>query len=111
MPSPILTTSSTVMCTHGGSATLQPGTPLVQVQGANALLESEIHSVAGCPLTIPGKGPQPCTTIRWSLGGMQTKVNQIGVLLQTSIGICYSSEQIPQGTAIVAQVQAVAQGT
>lgn len=111
MPSPILTTSSTVMCTHGGSATLQPGTPLVKVQGAQALLESEIHSVAGCPFTIPGKGPQPCTTIRWSLGGMQTKVNQIGVLLQTSIGICYSSEQIPQGTAIVAQAQSVAQGT
>src|SRR4051812_18275647 len=105
MPIPILTTASTIMCTHGGQAILQPGSPMFKVQGAAVLLETDIHSVAGCAFTLPAGKPQPCTTIRWTCGGMQTKVNNVGVLLQSSVGICYSAEQIPQGSAIVAQTQ------
>jgi hypothetical protein len=49
-------------------------------------------------------------TIRWSVGAMQTKVNSIPVLLQTSVGVCYAADQAPQGIALITQVQPIAQG-
>jgi hypothetical protein len=43
-------------------------------------------------------------------GATQTKVNQTPVLLQTSSGLCFSAEQIPQGPPVITQVQQKAKG-
>lgn len=107
---PILTTLSTVQCPHGGTVTLTTSNTVCQIDGGYALLQSDVHTVAGCPFTTPVPKPQPCVTVRWTSGATQTKVNQIPVLLQTSSGICFSAEQIPQGAPIVAQVQSKARG-
>ena len=60
MPGYILTTSSTVMCMHGGTATLTTSNTKMKIDGSPALLESDIHPVAGCPFTIPPGKPSPC---------------------------------------------------
>ncbi len=57
MPGNVLTTSSTVMCTHGASAMLTTANAKLMVDGSPALLESDVHSVAGCPFQIP-VGPE-----------------------------------------------------
>lgn len=114
MTIPMLTTASTVQCPHGGTVSLSTGNTDVKADGSPVLLESDQHTVSGCPFQIPipaGTKPQPCVSVKWSLGAMQNKVNGVGVLLQTSVGLCYSAEQIPQGPAVVANTQQQAKGT
>jgi hypothetical protein len=109
MPIPICTTTSTIQCPHGGMAILLTSNTLMQIQGAFALLETDVHPVVGCPFML-GVVYHPCVTIRWSVGAIQTKVNSIPVLLQTSVGVCYAADQAPQGIALITQVQPLAQG-
>lgn len=106
---PILTTSSTVMCPHGGMAQLFTSNTEAKVDGAPVLLQTDVHPIAGCPFAPVS--PMPCLTIRWVTGATQTKVHQVPVLLQTSVGLCLNAAQAPQGTALVVQVQQRALGT
>jgi hypothetical protein len=106
---PILTTTSTVMCPHGGMAQLVTSNTEATVDGSPALLLSDLHPIAGC--AFAPSAPSPCLTVRWVTGALQTSVRGVPVLLQTSVGLCLNAAQAPQGTAIVAQVQQRALGT
>jgi hypothetical protein len=106
---PILTINSTLICPHGGSVILQTSNVDMMVQGAPALLITDVHLVAGCPFFI-GPKPSPCLMVSWVTAATLTKNHGIPVLLQNSIGICYSAEQLPQGPAIVVQTQPIALG-
>jgi len=105
----ILTTQSSAQCPHGGTVQLtSTGNTLMKIDQAYALLQTDVHSVAGCPF-MKGTTPSPCLTVTWITGATQTKVNQIPVLLQNSTGLCQSATG-PQGTAIITNVQTKAQG-
>ncbi len=108
MPGFILTTTSTVMCTHGGQAILTTANSKLLVDGTPALLESDVHSVAGCPFQIPigtGTKPSPCIRIEWAGGATSVQVNGTGVLVKSSVGKCISAEGAPQGVANIANTQ------
>src|SRR5881392_2522329 len=108
MPGNILNVSSTVMCMHGGSAILTTANSKVMADNVPALLESDIHSVAGCPFQIPvgaGTKPSPCMRIEWSAGAAKMSVNGIPVLVRSSIGKCYSPEGAMQGIASIVNTQ------
>ena len=105
---PILTTTSTVMCPHGGMAQLLTTNTEALIDGAPALLQSDVHPVVGCAFTPVAYSP--CVSIRWVTAATQTSVRSVPVLLQTSIGLCLNAAQAPQGTAIVVQVQQKAKG-
>lgn len=111
MPGYILTTASQVKCTHGGTATLTTANATVKIDGAPALLETDVHPVAGCPFTVPGPKPQPCVRIEWTAGAATCKCNGTKVLVQSSVGKCISAEGATQGLAIVAQTQTKAKAT
>jgi hypothetical protein len=100
MPGKLLTTGSTVQCPHGGQATLSTGNSKVSTTAGKVLLESDIHTVAGCAFMI-GTKPSPCLRIEWTGGAAKSKVNQTGVLVESSIGLCYSPEGAPQGPATI----------
>ena len=109
MPGNVLTATSTVMCTHGGQAVLTTANTRLLIDGVPALLESDVHAVAGCPFQIPvgaGTKPSPCVRIEWSGGAAQLGVGGVGVLTQTSVGKCISPEGAAQGVAIIASTQA-----
>ena len=111
MPGSVLTAASTVLCMHGGQAILTTTNTRLLVGGVPALLQTDVHAVAGCPFQIPfgvGTKPSPCIRIEWLGGSTKLTVGGVGVLVQTSVGICYSPEGAPQGVAIVA---ATAPGT
>lgn len=113
MAAPILTTASTLLCPHAGTVTLSTSNSLAMADGAPMLLLTDQHTVSGCPFQVPiptGTKPQPCVTVRWLVGATQTRVNGTPVLLQTSVGLCLSAEQIPQGSPQVVQVQQMAKG-
>src|ERR1700755_2282982 len=111
MPSPILTTASTIMCPHGGSVTLTTSNTIAKVQGAPMLLVSDLHTVSGCPFVLPSAMPSPCMTVQWLMGAIQTNVNGVPVLLQTSVGLCISASQVPQGPPMIVNVQQDMMGT
>jgi hypothetical protein len=106
---PLLTTTSTVMCPHGGQAVLTTTNTEGLVDGAPVLLQSDQHPIVGCPFTV-GVVYTPCVVIRWSTAATQTKIREVPVLLQTSIGLCFNAAQAPQGVAVVVQTQQRAQG-
>ncbi len=106
---PLLTTTSTVMCPHAGQALLLPSQTQALVRGSPVLLQTERHPIVGC-VFAPGGVPSPCVSIQWVTAALQAKVNQIPVLLQTSVGLCLNALQAPQGTAIVVQTQTEALG-
>jgi hypothetical protein len=100
MPGKVLTTGGTVQCPHGGQATLNTANTKVSTMAGKVLLESDIHTVAGCPFMI-GNKPSPCLRIEWKAGATKAKANQTGVLVESSMGLCYSPEGAPQGPATV----------
>ena len=105
---PILTTSSLVMCPHGGVAQLSTTNTEALVDSAPMLLQTDLHPVVGCPFA-PG-AYSPCVSIRWVTAATQTALHNVPVLLQTSVGLCLNAAQVPQGTAVVVQVQQKAKG-
>ena len=98
------------MCPHGGQATLLTSNTRGFAESAPALLESDIHPIVGCPFTI-GLKYSPCIRIEWSAGASKVTVNDIAVLVRTSIGKCINPEGAPQGVAIIVntQIKATAQ--
>lgn len=105
MPGNLLTTASTIMCPHGGQATLFTANVRAYAGGAPVLLETDVHPVAGCPFTLPGGKYSPCVRIQWSGGAGSTPVNGTPVLVQSSIGQCYSPEGAVQGVAFIVNTQ------
>ena len=105
---PILTTTSTVMCPHGGMAQLITTNTEALVDGAPMLLATDVHPIVGCTFTPVSYSP--CLTIRWVSAATRTSIRNVPVLLQTSVGLCLNAAQAPQGTALVVQVQQKAKG-
>ncbi|MBW4671118.1 MAG: hypothetical protein KME60_27765 [Cyanomargarita calcarea GSE-NOS-MK-12-04C] len=104
MPGNHLTTSSQIMCPHGGQAILFTSNTQANAVSTPVLLESDIHPVAGCPFTV-GPKYSPCVRIEWSAGSSKTSVNGTATLVQSSIGKCINAEGAPQGIAIVVNTQ------
>ncbi|HEX8180458.1 MAG TPA: hypothetical protein VF525_13005 [Pyrinomonadaceae bacterium] len=101
MPGFVLTTTSSIMCPHGGQAVLVTSNTKLMLGGAPALLETDTFPVAGCSFTLPGPKPSPCVQIRWSAGAAEMSVAGAKVLITSSIGQCSSGEGAMQGIAIV----------
>jgi hypothetical protein len=107
MPGFLLTVGSGVQCTHAAAATAQTGNTRVIVGSGPAVTASDVHTVAGCPFTVPGPKPQPCVTITW-VPATRVFVNGQPAVVQVTgpgQGICKSAEQIPQGPPVIAAVQ------
>lgn len=90
---------------HGGTAILITSNTRLMVDNAPALLESDIHSVVGCPFTLPGPKYSPCVRIEWSAGAAMMSSGGTKVLVRSSVGKCYSAEGATQGIAIMATTQ------
>jgi hypothetical protein len=105
MPGNLLTTASTIMCPHGGQVNLSTANSKVMADGSPVLLETDIHTVSGCPFTLPAPKPSPCIRVEWTLGTTKMSINGTSALTQSSIGICYSPESAPQGVALVVNTQ------
>lgn len=91
-PFPPLTTTSVLLCPHGGVVTsLSTGQPaLGHASGGTPLKMSDPCVVSGCAF------PTPCVRAQW-VGGMSQALDS------RSVGLCWSKENIPQGSVIVAK--------
>jgi hypothetical protein len=105
MPGYIVTTASQITCTHGGKAVPATANTRVRIENMPALLETDVLMVTACPFTVPGPKPQPCVTIKWSGGTTMCKVSGKSVVVSSSIGKCYSAENVMQGFAMISTTQ------
>jgi hypothetical protein len=87
MPAPILTQAAVIMCPHGGQSVVVPQNPTVQIMGSPVLVVTDVFTVVGCPFNISG-APAPCVNIQWTMPAVSVMVNNVPVLLQTSVGMC-----------------------
>lgn len=107
MPGYLLTVASTVQCTHQAPATVTPSNTRVLADGSPVVTSADMHTVAGCPFTVPGPKPQPCVTITWVaatrvfVGGTPSVVQVTG----PGQGTCNSAEQIKQGPPVIGAIQ------
>lgn len=110
----LLHVGATVLCSHGGQATPVPTNSRVLVGGQPVTVLPDTYTVAGCPFQIPigtGTKPQPCVKVQWLVPATRVLVGGQPALLQTSLGMCQSAEQIPQGAPSVAYAQTRVLGT
>lgn len=99
-----LTTNSTIMCPHGGQAMLMTSNIHASAERAKILLETDVHTVTGCPFMV-GQKYSPCVRIEWSSGAGKASVNGTAVLLKSSIGECFNGEGATQGVATIINTQ------
>jgi hypothetical protein len=97
----LLTTSSTLMCPHGGTVTATPGATRARADGM-LLRASDSFSIAGCTFNVASVA-QPCTTVQWVVTPQRVKHGGDLVLNEASVGLCLGPA--PQGTVIVAANQ------
>lgn len=105
-----LTVASSLMCPHGGTVQIVGANARVKGGGAMLALATDTFTVVGCPFQIPAAVPipSPCVTVRWLVSDLQPSVGGPHTLSQTSVGLCLSAAQIPQGPVTVAATQAAA---
>jgi len=107
MPSPLLNTSSSLQCPHGGTVQIVTSNSKVKADGAFTAQSTDTFTIAGCPFQIPATPPipSPCMTVQWIVTNMRTKAVSTPMLIQSSSGLCLSAAQIPQGPVSIVQTQ------
>jgi len=105
MPAPILTQAATIMCPHAGQAVAVPQNVNVLIGGSPVLVVSDVFTIVGCVFNIAG-APAPCVNIQWTMPAVSVMVNNVPVLLQTSVGLCMGgSGAVPAVIAYPGQTQ------
>jgi len=101
----LLDTTSVLQCAHGMKIEHPPAQVRVKMNGAPVLTVADVGTIVGCPFTIPTGKPSPCVTTQWLQGATRVRIGNMPALLQTSVGVCKSPEQAPQGPPIVTGTQ------
>ena len=102
-----ITTLSSLTCPHGGKvAIVSTNTRAAGPSGALAL-STDTFTVAGCPFQIPAVVPipSPCVTVQWVLPDLRDRAGAGFTLSTSSVGVCLSPAQLPQGTVIIGATQ------
>jgi hypothetical protein len=99
-----LTTSSTLMCPHGGTVMVASSDVRVQAADGPILRSSDVFTVVGCPFTI-GVVYHPCATLKWVQPSLQSQAMSDSTLTQESVALTQAADQAVQGTAQVVVTQ------
>jgi hypothetical protein len=105
----ILTTSSTMMCPHGGTVQASSSAQ-VKAQQSKILRTTDTFNIIGCPFVL-GNSPHPCLTVRWITNALMVKSGQAAVLTSDSSGLCLAGDQAPQGSVLIQNTQLNAKAT
>lgn len=97
----LLTSSSILMCPHGGTVSAVTSNFQVKAGGDFVLRQSDTFLVAGCPFVIPPGVPQPCLQVLWVEAALQTQAVGDFVLTEESVGLCVADDLAVQGTVLI----------
>jgi hypothetical protein len=96
----LLTSSSLMMCLHGGTVQAISSNTRVKAAGDFILRSSDTFIIAGCPLNVAG-APHPCIQVQWVLADTQSQVTGDFTLSEQSVGLCVAGDQAVQGTVLI----------
>jgi hypothetical protein len=92
---PLLTTASVLLCPHGGLVNVSPASTRV-VAGTPLIRQSDTFIIAGCAFNIAGV-PSPCVSVTWVTTATRVQGGGNFALNRSSVGLCLSAAQAPQG--------------
>jgi hypothetical protein len=95
MPGFLLHQGATVLCLHAGQAQPTVTDLRVKVSSQAIVVQSTIHTIAGCTLPTPPAANGPCVTAQWVTAATRVRASGVAVLLQDSQAIC-----TPTGTPV-----------
>jgi hypothetical protein len=104
MPGPLYHVGATALCPHMGQVMTASATPRVLVSGQPVATVADLSTVVGCAFNVSGK-PQPCVKVQWLVPATRVSILGQPVLLQSSVGLCQSAEQIPAGPPSIVATQ------
>lgn len=97
MGSNVFHVNAIATCPHqSGMMSTIVSSPRVKVSNQPVATLNDQYLIAGCVFTV-GTKPQPCVKAQWLVPASRVKVNGSPVILQNSVGLCKSIEEIPQG--------------
>lgn len=100
----LLTSSSMMLCPHGGTVSVVTSNARVKAGGDFVLRQSDTFMVAGCPFIL-GLVPHPCVQVRWVQPAGRGKAGGDFALTEESLGLCVAADQAVQGAVQVAFTQ------
>lgn len=109
MPGAMLTTASSLMCPHGGTVSMITSNTRAKA-GAALVTADDTFLVGGCPFTLPSGTPSPCVKVKWMVAEVRVKVGGAKALDVSSVGLCQSAAEAPQGPVVVSSTQPHAKG-
>ncbi|HKH49999.1 MAG TPA: hypothetical protein VKM72_35550 [Thermoanaerobaculia bacterium] len=104
MPGFLYHVGAAAICPHGGQVSTTPGNPRVKVSSQLVATMADQSMIAACAFTA-GPKPQPCVRVQWLVPAVRVRAGGQPVLLQDSVGLCLSAEQIPQGPPTIIATQ------
>src|SRR5262245_39348408 len=110
MPGQIVAAGATLVCPHSAPVTISSTNTRVKLGGPPAATQSDTFTVVGCTFTV-GPKAQPCVEVQWIQAATRGQVNHTPVVLDTSTGMCFSADKIPQGPPRVVTTQIRVKGT
>jgi hypothetical protein len=101
------TVNTSLQCPHGGMVQIITTNTRASADGGFMATVADTFIVSGCPFQIPATPPipSPCVTVQWIVPDMRVKVNGSPSISQSSVGLCLSAAQVPQGPAVLVNTQ------
>lgn len=100
----LLTTSSMMMCPHGGTVNITSSNAKAKAAGSYLLRSSDTFIIAGCPFIV-ALVPHPCVQVQWVQTALQSKTISNPNLILESVGLCVAADQAVQGTVLINTAQ------
>ena len=95
----VLTTASTLICSHGGQLVVQASTTALHAGGSPVLVKADLlaATVSGCTNTATNLGQKPCLAVTSVAVGASTDLTVSGqpVMLETAQGLTDASPPLP----------------
>lgn len=95
----LLTTSSILMCPHGGTVQAITSNTKVKTTDGYLLRSSDTFTIVGCAFTLPP--PHPCVRVQWVQPAEKSQAVGDFTLTEDSVGLCIAADQAVQGTVLI----------
>jgi hypothetical protein len=105
-----LTTTSVLLCPHGGTVVPSTTDTRVRAEGNPVLRSTDTFTIAGCPYVL-GTTPYPCVRVQWDVHAERHTSQSDPSLTVDSVGFCLSADGGTQGTVVISSTQSRGAGT
>jgi hypothetical protein len=100
----LLTTTSSMMCPHGGIVQAVSSNTKAKAAGAYILRSSDTFTIVGCTVNILG-APHPCLQVQWVQTALKSQAVGDFTLTAQSVGLCVAADRAVQGTVLINATQ------